>query len=93
VHFDFTGVSGPTRYWWLVISSHEADVCDLDPGFPVTATVHSSLRRMTQIWHGDATWSRALRDGTLRVDGPAATRRALPTGLTLSSFATVPRPA
>ena len=93
VHFDFTDVSGPTRYWWLVITPHEADVCDADPGFPVTATVHTRLRRMIEIWRGDSTWSEALREGALRVDGPESTRRALPGWLTLSSFAPVPRPA
>jgi DNA-binding HxlR family transcriptional regulator len=92
VHFEFTDLAGTARYWWLVIDQREADVCDADPGFPVSVTVRGRLRRITEIWRGDVTWVGALRDGTLRVDGPASLRRALPSWFTLSSFASVPRP-
>ena len=93
VHFEFTDIAGPVRYWWLVITPRDADVCDADPGFPVTVTVHGSLRRMIEIWRGDIAWVHALRDGTLRVDGSESMRRALPAWFTLSAFASVPRPA
>jgi len=69
---------GRDRAWWLVITSDEADVCDTDPGHPVAATVTASLRDMINVWRGDVSWSGAVGLGALEVDGPEATRRALP---------------
>jgi hypothetical protein len=93
IEFKFPEVTVDTRDWWLVISSGDCDVCDVDPGYPVTVTVTSSLRHMVEIWRGDLTWSDALRSGAVHVDGPEALRRALPGWFTLSEFAAVPRPA
>jgi DNA-binding HxlR family transcriptional regulator len=93
IEFKFPEVTVDTRDWWLVISSGDCDVCDVDPGYPVTVTVTSSLRHMVEIWRGDLTWSDALRSGAVHVDGPEALRRALPGWFTLSAFAAVPRPA
>ncbi|HTJ38183.1 MAG TPA: helix-turn-helix domain-containing protein [Dactylosporangium sp.] len=93
VHFEFTDVAGPTRYWWLVIAARAADVCDDDPGFPVTVTVHGTLRRMVEIWRGDVSWQGGLRDGALRIVGPEHVRRSLPDWFALASYATAQRPA
>jgi DNA-binding HxlR family transcriptional regulator len=92
VRFSFSDVPASMRYWWLVFTSEYADVCDTDPGFPVAVTVSTSLRRMIEIWRGDATWAGALRNGTVQVQGAEALRRALPRWFTLSAFASVPRP-
>ena len=91
--FTFTDVSGRPRNWWLVISADDVDICDIDPGHPVAATVETDLRTLTLIWRGDLDWSVALRSGALALHGPAPVRRALPRWLKLSSFAGVPRPA
>ena len=40
VAFDFSDVPAPQRYWWLVLTPDEADVCDADPGYPVSVSVH-----------------------------------------------------
>jgi len=91
VQFSFSDVAASMRYWWLVFTSEYADVCDKDPGFPVAVRVSTSLRRMTEIWRGDATWADALRNETLQVQGAEALRRALPRWFTLPAFASVPR--
>ncbi|MEU7866748.1 helix-turn-helix domain-containing protein [Dactylosporangium sp. NPDC049140] len=91
VHFEFTDVPGALRYWWMVIASREADLCDYDPGFPVTVTVAGSLRRLTEVWRGDVSWQHAQRDGALQVLGPEHVRRALPAWFTLNAWATVAR--
>jgi hypothetical protein len=77
----------------MVITSDEADVCDVDPGFGVAVTVTASLRRLVEVWRGDVGWSLALRSGAVEVRGPEALRRAVPRWFTLSPFASVPRPA
>ncbi|WP_432967979.1 winged helix-turn-helix transcriptional regulator [Dactylosporangium sp. CA-233914] len=92
VQFEFTDVRGAARHWWLVIAAREADVCDADPGFPVTVTVESTLRRLTEIWRGDVTWQHGLRDGALRVRGPEHVRRTLPAWFTLAPYASAARP-
>jgi DNA-binding HxlR family transcriptional regulator len=93
VQFRFSDVPASTRAWWLVITPEEADVCDVDPGYPVGVSVTASLRRMVEVWRGDLGWSDALRSGAVEVHGPEALRRALPGWFTLSPFASVPRPA
>jgi DNA-binding HxlR family transcriptional regulator len=93
VQFSFPDVAAKARDWWLVINSGEADVCDVNPGYPVALTVTSSLRRMVEVWRGDLTWSDALRSDAIDVHGPAALRHALPRWFVPSPFAQVPRPA
>ena len=53
VHFRFPDVPANTRDWWLVINRGDVDVCDVDPGYPVAASVTTALRRMVEIWRGD----------------------------------------
>lgn len=93
VHFRFPGTPASARHWWLVITADDVDVCDADPGYPVTVTLTVSLRRMTEIWRGDLAWSEAVRSGELDVQGPRELRRAASEWFTLSPFASVPRPA
>jgi DNA-binding HxlR family transcriptional regulator len=92
VLFHFPDVPAGQRDWWLVIADGEADVCDADPGHPVTVTVTAPLRRLVQVWRGDVAWPAAVRSGDLEVQGPQRLRRALPSWFTLSPFAAVPRP-
>lgn len=91
--FRLSGVAAKASSWWLVVADGKADICDFDPGYDVAATVSTSLRTLTQIWRGDASWSRALLDGSAKIDGPTTVRRAVPTWLGQSSSAAVPRPA
>jgi DNA-binding HxlR family transcriptional regulator len=93
VEFTFADLSGSNRHWWLVITPDDADVCDKDPGYPVTVTVNTRLRHMTEVWRGDIRWSDALRSGAVSIQGPEELRRAVPRWFALSSFAPVVRPA
>jgi DNA-binding HxlR family transcriptional regulator len=91
--FRLSGVSAKASSWWLVVANGKADICDFDPGYEVAATVSTSLRTLTRIWRGDVSWSRALLDGSVQVDGSAQVRRSVPAWLGQSSSAAVPRPA
>jgi DNA-binding HxlR family transcriptional regulator len=93
IWFRFPDVSVKLRDWWLVIVPEHVDVCDVDPGYPVTVTVTSPLRLMVEVWLGDRSWSDALRGGSMEISGPASVRRAVPGWFSLSRFAAVPRPA
>lgn len=91
--FRLEGVPPKASRWWLVVSEGEADICDFDPGYEVTATIETSLRTLTAVWRGDVSWSRALLDGSLTVSGLADARRALPNWLGTSPMARIARPA
>jgi len=93
VEFRFPDAPARARHWWMVITADDADVCDVDPGHPVAVTVTAGLRRMVEVWRGDASWSEALGTGAIDVRGPEALRRALPQWFTLPALASVPRPA
>lgn len=89
--FRFPDVEAAHRAWWIVVEAGAVDLCDFDPGFPVTVGVVADLPTMVHIWRGDLTWAAALRRGDLTLEGPADVRRALPHWLKLSPFAAVPR--
>ena len=89
----FTDVAPPSARWWIVVSGGEVDVCDVDPGFEVTAGVSTGLRSLVQVWRGDRSWPEALRSGAVVVEGPSLVRRELPRWLGQSELASVPRPA
>lgn len=89
IHFD--DVARPVARWWLVVED-EVEVCDSDPGFAVSVTLHTSLRTLTALWRGDLSWDQALRTDAMTLDGPTEARRQLPVWLGASAFAAVPRP-
>jgi DNA-binding HxlR family transcriptional regulator len=93
VAFRLTGVAPKAARWWLMVSEGTTDVCDFDPGYEVAATVETSLLTLIQLWRGDLSWSRAMLNGTMAIDGAAAVRRAVPGWLGQSQMAAVPRPA
>ena len=93
VAFHLAGVAPKASRWWLVVAEGRCDVCDFDPGYDVTATVAASLRRLTEIWRGDVSWSHALLDGSVAISGTANARRSVPIWLGQSKLAAVPRPA
>ncbi len=91
LQFRFSDVPRGRRDWWLVLTEEAVDLCDFDPGHPVTGRVDAPLPLFVRVWRGDVEWDRAYRAG-LEVDGPTSVRRALPQWLTRSDFAPVPRP-
>ncbi|MCI4676688.1 winged helix-turn-helix transcriptional regulator [Candidatus Mycolicibacterium alkanivorans] len=92
VAFELGGVAPKASRWWLVVSEGRADICDVDPGYDVAATVATSLRTLTLIWRGDVSWSRALLDRSAAVSGTTEARKALPHWIGQSKLAAIPRP-
>ncbi len=90
--FTFREIRGGGRHWWLVITGDVVDVCDVDPGHPVIATIETDLRTFALVRRGDRSWDDAVRTGDLMVQATSPIRRALPRWLKLSSLASVPRP-
>lgn len=69
IRFKFTDIE---QYpdWWLV-SRHddEIDLCVKDPGKDVDVYITTSVRTMADIWMGDNSYRRAIREGQLKVVG------------------------
>jgi DNA-binding HxlR family transcriptional regulator len=92
VQLHFRDAPTAQQRWWLVLSrSGGADVCDTDPGFPISVWLETEVPTLTHIWLGDMSWSAALRGEALRLTGDSAACRALPQWLDVSPFAAVER--
>lgn len=91
VAFRFDDVPARLAHWWVVVANDDVDVCDFDPEYDVAATVHTSLRTLTEVWRGDISWDRALSNGTIRIEGPTDVRRVIPDWFGQGIFAEVPR--
>jgi DNA-binding HxlR family transcriptional regulator len=91
--FRLSGVDPKAAQWWLVVAEGEADVCDFDPGYEAAATVETSLLTLIKLWRGDLSWSRAMLNGALTIQGGADARREVPAWLGQSRLAAIPRPA
>ena len=93
VAFRLSGAPPKASSWWLMVAGGEAQVCDFDPGYEVTATVSTSLRTLSEIWRGDQSWQRALLDGSVSIDARREVQRSVPNWIGQSALAAVPRPA
>jgi DNA-binding HxlR family transcriptional regulator len=91
--FRLSGVEPKTSAWWLMAADGRTEVCDVDPGYDVAATVSCSLSTLIRIWRGDKSWQSALLDGGMTIDGPSKVRRAVPTWIGQAPIAAIARPA
>jgi DNA-binding HxlR family transcriptional regulator len=48
LRFHFPDAAPRARDWWLLIKPDDVDVCDDDPGQPVTVTITADLRTMVR---------------------------------------------
>ncbi|GAA1880675.1 hypothetical protein GCM10009814_08610 [Lapillicoccus jejuensis] len=95
VEVVLTDRRGRGSYWWFVVhpgAAEPVDVCDTDPGHPVTATVTTTLRELTRIWRADVPWAAAVRHGTVAVTAPREVAEQVPGWFGHSVLGGVPRP-
>jgi len=76
--------------WWLVVTDHKVDVCVRDPGKDVDIYFTTDLRTMIQVWMDDISYKSAIKDGSLKLVGPAALTRDVKSWLAPSMFAGIP---
>lgn len=89
IKVEFTDILTSKRFWWLVISKGDVDVCLKDPGYAVDLTVSSDLQTLTAIWIGDTTIMKAMREKRVSVTGSTQLRKNIPAWLGTSYFADV----
>lgn len=68
IRFKFTDI-GKYPHWWLVATGDKVDLCVNDPGKEVDVHLTSTVKKMVNIWIGEATYKQAIRDGSLKVVG------------------------
>lgn len=89
---DFPDAPASLRYWWLILSRDEVDICDEDPGLDTDVHLTAPLRVFVPVWRGDVSWHAAVSGGDLVLHGRRPLVRALPNWFRPSHFAAVPRP-
>lgn len=78
VEFRFPDAPAGKSSYWLVSSPDEADLCHVDPGYPVDLYVTSPLRVMVEIWVGDREVLDAIALGLLDITGDRDLCRCFP---------------
>lgn len=89
VQFQFRP-RGNSPTFWLVMRPSETDLCTTDPGHGVDLYVDAELSAMAHVFLGRLSLRSALRDGRVELEGPAGLRKAFPTWIGISPFATTP---
>ncbi len=79
VQFEFPDQPPTYRRFWMLVEGGGAELCYSHPGFETTVEVTARNEAFTR-WHvGAIEWRDAVRAGDIRIDGPRALCRALPT--------------
>jgi hypothetical protein len=89
IQFDYTAPE--RKAVWIVVDRGEASVCVQHPGFEPDVVVTTTTPALAEVFQGFATWSAAVADGDIRVEGPPRLVRALPRWFLWSPFADVTR--
>jgi DNA-binding HxlR family transcriptional regulator len=79
------------RFWWVVVTDGEADLCIDMPGEDCDVRFVCDVRTMVEVWMGDRTLADARRQGALKIHGQRALLRNVSSWLGLSIFAGIER--
>jgi DNA-binding HxlR family transcriptional regulator len=79
VRFDFPDRTRKANQLWILFDGDRSEVCRTFPGFEEELIVTSESLALSE-WHlGRLEWTDALHAGRIRVEGPRALAKALPT--------------
>lgn len=76
--------------WWLVVSDSKTDLCVNDPGKDIDIYFTTSVKTMVDIWVGDNTYKKAIKDGDLKLTGNKILTRNVTTWMQNSVFTDIP---
>jgi DNA-binding HxlR family transcriptional regulator len=93
IEIRFVDAPAQRRRFWLVCAEGNVDVCLKPSGFDVDLTVTTSVRALAEVWRGIRTLGSEMRSGRMRVEGTTKLRRAFPSWLMLSAYASIERRA
>jgi len=76
--------------WWLVVTGEDIDLCVNDPGKDVDVYFTSNVKTMADIWMGDTTYRKAMREGNLKIVGDRNLTRNITAWMANSIFTDLP---
>ena len=89
IRFKFTDIKDLAD-WWLIATERSVDVCVKDPGKDVDIYFTCDVRTMADVWMGDFSYKKAVRENRLKVVGPTALTNNIFSWLNTSIFADLP---
>lgn len=89
IRVELTDYTSHMRFWWLVITKGEVDLCLKDHGYDVDFYIKGNLRTLTAVWMGDSTISRELCSGGISVSGSNQLRRDIMKWLGTNFYANI----
>lgn len=89
IRFKFTDIKEHPD-WWMVVQGEHVDLCVNDPGKDVDVYFTSTVKILADVWMGDSTYKKAIREGTLTVVGDKVLTRNISSWLNDSVFADLP---
>ena len=89
IRFKFTDIEEYPD-WWLVVTGNEVDLCVKDPGKEVDVYFTSDVKTMADIWMGDNTYRKAIRDDLLQIVGHDMLTRNVTKWMNNSIFTDLP---
>lgn len=85
--FDFSGVPASRRRYWIMFADGDVDLCIRDPGFEPRLFISAHIRDIVAVWLGHLSLDRALRNGSVRLDGTRPDQRKFRDWFALNHFA------
>lgn len=89
IRFKFTDIKEYPD-WWMVVQGNDVDLCVNDPGKDVDIYFTSTVKTLADIWMGQNTYKKAIRDGDLTLVGNKLLTNNVTSWLTNSMFADLP---
>lgn len=87
MRIDFRAVRAGHSRFWLIFDRPTVDVCFNDPGHEPDVYLNADLRALIDVWMGSRTFSSALSQRLMTVEGPRDLCRRFPKWFELSVFA------
>ena len=91
IRIEFTDYASKLRFWWLVITRDNVDVCYQDPGYELDLEISTDLKTLTAAWMGDTTIMKAVREKSVVLSGSTHLKKTIAVWLGTNYYADVKR--
>lgn len=89
IRFKFTDIKEYPD-WWMVVQGKNVDICVSDPGKDVDIYFTSTVKALADVWMGESTYKKAIRNGELTLIGDKVLTHNVSSWLTNSLFSDLP---
>ena len=89
IRFKFTDIKEYPD-WWMVVERDDVDICVNDPGKDVDIYFTSTVKTLADVWMGESTYRKAIREGQLTLVGDKVLTHNVSSWLTNSLFSDLP---